>query len=73
LHTAGVPESKVDDLIADLEELKNPTVGLSAHPGIVDIRITAKSESKEEADRMIQDVEDVVRQRLGSDIFGADG
>ncbi len=73
LHTAGVPESKVDELVGDLEELKNPTVGLLAHPGIVDIRITAKSESIQDADRMIQEVENVVRQRLGNDIFGVDG
>jgi len=73
LHTAGVPESKVDELVGDLEELKNPTVGLLAHPGIVDIRITAKSESVQDADRMIHEVETVVRQRLGNNIFGADG
>ena len=31
LHTAGVGESQIDDKIADLERLSNPTVGLAAH------------------------------------------
>lgn len=72
LHTSGLAESKVDELVGDLEELTNPTVGLLAHPGIVDIRITAKSESEEQADRMIREMETTVRQRLGDDIYGVD-
>lgn len=73
LHTVGVPESRVDEVIADLEVLSNPSVGLLAHPGIVDIRITAKAESESSADKMIQEIETLIRQRLGSDIFGCDG
>ena len=46
LHTSGVGESQIDERIADLERLSNPTVGLSAHAGQVDVRITAKAESK---------------------------
>ena len=42
LHTAGVGESQIDDRISDLEELANPTVGLAAHSGQVDVRITCK-------------------------------
>ena len=51
LHAAGVGESQVDEWIGDLETLINPTVGLLAHPGQVDIRVTAKAGSQEEADR----------------------
>lgn len=72
IHTAGVGESQIDDLIGDLEQLNNPTIGLAAHAGQVDVRITAKAESESKADVMIRDVEDQVRQRLGSWIFGAD-
>jgi nicotinamide-nucleotide amidase len=72
LHTAGVGESQIDSLIGDLETFSNPTVGLSAHSGQVDIRITAKAESESEADALIQDVENTVRQRLGDWIYGAD-
>jgi competence/damage-inducible protein CinA-like protein len=72
LHIAGLGESQIDEWIGDLEMLGNPTVGLSAHPGIVDVRITAKAESNDMADSMIAKVEESLRSRLGSSIFGAD-
>ncbi len=73
LHTAGVGESQLDDWIGDLETWNNPTVGLLAHPGQCDIRITAKAETPEEAARMVAEMETLVRQRCGEAIFGADG
>jgi len=72
LHTAGVGESVIDDRIGDLEELVNPTVGLAAHSGQVDVRITAKADSIEEADMMIDKVDDELRKRLGKWIYGVD-
>ncbi|HSO27612.1 MAG TPA: hypothetical protein VLS48_06050, partial [Anaerolineales bacterium] len=72
LHTAGAGESQIDDLIGDLEQLSNPTVGLAAHSGQVDVRITAKANSEAEADQMIARIEVDVRQRLGDWIYGAD-
>ena len=62
----------LDEQVGDLEALHNPTVGLTAHSGIVDIRIAAKAGSAAEAGRMIAQVEEDVRTRLGMDIFGAD-
>ncbi len=73
LHTAGMPESALDEQIADLETLSNPTVGLLAHPGQVDIRITAKAESEEAARAMIARLETEIRNRLGTRIYGVDG
>ena len=72
LRTAGVGESQIDSLIGDLEIFSNPTVGLAAHSGQVDVRITAKAESESEADALIKEVEITVRQRLGDWIYGAD-
>lgn len=72
LHTAGVGESAIDEQVSDLERLGNPTVGLAAHSGIVDVRITAKAAGVEQADRMIADLEREIRARLGHVIFGAD-
>jgi competence/damage-inducible protein CinA-like protein len=72
IHTAGAGESQIDDLIGDLEELSNPTVGLSAHSGQVDVRITAKADSEDQADALIKPVEEIVRQRLGDWVYGAD-
>jgi molybdenum cofactor synthesis domain-containing protein len=72
LHTRGLGEGMIDDKIGDLETLANPTVGLSAHTGAVDIRITAKAESEAEARKMIAAVEAEVRTRLGEAVTGAD-
>jgi competence/damage-inducible protein CinA-like protein len=72
LHTAGVGESQIDDLIADLERLNNPTVGLAAHSGQVDVRITAKADSEAAADQMIKNIEAELRKRLGKMIYGVD-
>jgi competence/damage-inducible protein CinA-like protein len=72
LHVAGLGEGMIDEKIGDLEELKNPTVGLAAHTGVVDIRIAAKAKSEKDADEMIAEVEDQARERLGDYIFGAD-
>jgi len=72
VHTAGAGESQIDDLISDLETLSNPTVGLAAHSGQVDVRITAKANSTGEAEVLITPVEAAVRQRLGGWVYGAD-
>ncbi|MEN8241999.1 MAG: CinA family nicotinamide mononucleotide deamidase-related protein [Chloroflexota bacterium] len=72
LKTAGAGESQIDELIGDLETLTNPTVGLAAHAGAVDVRITVKAEDETEADRLITPVEAELRARLGDWVFGAD-
>jgi nicotinamide-nucleotide amidase len=72
LHTVGVGESQIDELISDLEELSNPTVGLAAHSGQVDVRITVKAESEEAAAMLIKPIENTLRDRLGDCIFGVD-
>lgn len=70
LRTVGVGESEVDTLIADLMTSANPTVGLAAHPGQTDVRITAKAPTEAEADRLIATMEARVRERLGDVIYG---
>jgi len=72
LHCAGLGEGSIDEKIGDLELLANPTVGLAAHTGIVDIRIAAKAETEEQAAVLIADIEQKVRERLGKVVFGAD-
>lgn len=72
LHCAGLGEGTIDEKIADLETLSNPTVGLAAHTGVVDIRIAAKAKSEHEANKMIDEIESQLRERLGNVIFGID-
>ncbi len=70
LRTAGIPESQIDEWLADFERLSNPTVGLAAHPGMVDIRLTAKAATETEADRMLENLADQIRPLLGDSIYG---
>jgi len=72
IHCAGLGEGMIDEKIADLETLSNPTVGLAAHTGVVDVRITAKAKTEADADDMIAQVEAQVRERLGNIVFGVD-
>lgn len=72
LHCSGLGEGTIDEKIGDLETLANPTVGLAAHTGIVDVRIAAKAEDEARADALIAEIENVVRQRLGNVVYGAD-
>lgn len=73
LRTAGIGESLLDERIGkDLLEGANPTVGLAAHSGHVDVRITAKAPTQAEVNEMIAAVEAKLRQRIGDYIFGTD-
>jgi nicotinamide-nucleotide amidase len=72
LHVSGMGESQVDELIGELEELANPTVGLAAHSGQIDVRITAKAASRAAAEKLILPMESTIRERLGNSIYGAD-
>ncbi|MCX7671154.1 MAG: CinA family nicotinamide mononucleotide deamidase-related protein [Anaerolineae bacterium] len=73
LRTVGLGESWIDERIDAQMRMTNPTVGLAAHYGIVDIRITARAATAAEADAMIADVEAQIRRAIGDEgIFGVD-
>ncbi|GAP20518.1 protein containing molybdenum cofactor synthesis domain [Leptolinea tardivitalis] len=72
IHAATAGESQIDEWVADLETGANPTVGLLAHPGITDIRITARADSEEEANHMIAGLREEVIKRIGQSYFGDD-
>ncbi len=70
LRTCAVGESVIDRKIQDLERSPNPTVGLAAHVGQTDVRITAKAPTRAEAEQAIREMETQVRERLGDAIYG---
>ena len=70
LRTCGIGESTVDSRIGDLMRSSNPTVGLAAHPGQTDVRITAKAENEAQADHLIAEMEEKLQERLGDVIYG---
>ena len=72
LHAASLGESVIDEMIDDLEQKANPTVGLLAHPGQVDIRVTSKAGSTQEALELSKPVVQELKDRLGDNIYGQD-
>ncbi|MGB4595037.1 MAG: molybdopterin-binding protein [Anaerolineaceae bacterium] len=70
VHTISLGESSIDEIVGDLETLSNPTVGLLAHPGQTDIRVTAKAHSEAEAEKMIEPVLAIIHEKLGKYIYG---
>ena len=72
LHCVGAGESQIDAAIGDLELLANPSVGLAAHSGMVDVRLTAHGATVAEAAAILAPVEADARRRLGGWVFGAD-
>lgn len=73
LKVAELGESRVDDLMGHLiANSRNPTVGVLAHPGQVDIRITAKAATKEDALRLVEPIEAEARQLIGKHVFAVD-
>lgn len=73
LKTAGIGESMLDELIGTtLLEASNPTVGLAAHSGQIDVRITAKAETLDDALAMITGVEQQLMNHIGQFVYGYD-
>jgi nicotinamide-nucleotide amidase len=71
LKVCGIGESRIDAAIGDLIKFQqNPTVGVLASPDAVRIRITARAETVEEADRLIDGVDAKVRERLPGLVMG---
>jgi nicotinamide-nucleotide amidase len=73
LKVAELGESRVDDEIGHLiANSHNPTVGVLAHPGQVDVRIAAKASSKDAANTLIAPLEAEIRRTLGKHVFAVD-
>jgi nicotinamide-nucleotide amidase len=70
LRCAGIGESALAQRVDDLfSRSTNPTIAFLASSGEVKVRITAKAESAEEADALIEPVAEEVRRRLGDEVF----
>lgn len=70
IHVAGMGESQVDELIGEFESNTNPTVGLAAHAGIIDVRITAKGVDLQQTNQMIASITEQIQSRLGDSVYG---
>ena len=73
LRTAGIGESSLDDQIGRaLLSASNPSVGLAAHHGSVDVRLTAKAATKEKAIQLLNEMQAQLEAKIGEHVYGID-
>ena len=72
LRTCAVGESNIDRGIGDLMASSNPSVGLAAHAGQTDVRVTAGADTEADADALIAGMESRLRDRLGVAVYGVE-
>nr|MDJ0952799.1 competence/damage-inducible protein A [Acidimicrobiia bacterium] len=72
LRTYGESESRLGELLADIYDDGNPSMAFLATAAEIKIRITAKASTRSEAEGLVAPMEEAVRERLGSLVFGAD-
>ena len=73
LRVFGMGESAVESLLRDrMNQLSNPTLAPYAKEGEVELRITAKADTRAAADALITPVEGEIRALLGDLVYGAD-
>lgn len=73
IKICGIGESALETQILDIiDNQTNPTIAPYAKLGEVNLRITAKAGSKDEADKLIAPVENELKKRFGKYIFAED-
>ena len=72
LRVSGMGKSAVEERLGTLIHSNNPTLATYAKTDAIDVRITAKAETAEEAEQQVAEMEIQVRQLLGYHIFGTD-
>lgn len=72
IHVYGRGEAPVAMEIADLMEGENPTVAPYAKEGEMFVRVTAKAQTQEEADRLCAPIVDEIKSRIGHFVYSVD-
>ena len=70
LRIVGMGESHVEEAIRHLMDAENPTVAPYAQPAEVHLRVTARADSREAADLIIDPVVEQIREILGNHLYG---
>jgi nicotinamide-nucleotide amidase len=72
LKTFGLSEARIDQMVGPFMSSANPTLALYAKSDGIQLRITAKADSKEQAQSIIREREVELRQILKDSLWGAD-
>jgi nicotinamide-nucleotide amidase len=72
LKTWGISEAKIDQIVGQYMSLANPTLALYAKTDGIQLRITAKADSRQAAEDLIAQREKDLRELLKDSIWGID-
>lgn len=72
VRTMGIGESAMAEAVGDLLDSANPTVAPYAKDGEALLRVTARADDADAADRLIAPVIDEIKSRLGENVYGVD-
>ncbi len=72
IRTFGIGESAMSEKVEDLLSGSNPTVAPYAKSGEALLRVTAKAENEEKAEKLMTPVIKEIKSRLGDYIYGID-
>ena len=72
LRVWGLGESAVEERLGSVIHSNNPTIATYAKSDAIDVRITAKAETREQAEQHVAEMEAQTRLILGHYIFGVD-
>jgi nicotinamide-nucleotide amidase len=72
LRLCAIGESQAELRVKDLMYADNPRVAPYAQPGEVHLRVTGRAATREEALRLVDDMDAKIRAILGDNVFGTD-
>lgn len=73
IRIIGVGESRVENALLDLiHKQSNPTIATYAKEGECTVRITAKSENEEEAEKLLNPICQEIKNRFKESVYGED-
>ena len=72
IKTSGLSEGAVGELVSQMFSIPNPTFGVYAKPDGIHLRLAAKAENRQRAEKMLADGEAGIREVLGEYIWGTD-
>jgi len=74
IKVAGLPESEVDQRIAPLyKPYKNPSTTILSTGGAIEVHLTARAQTSEQADALLDELTDKIEPALGDHIFSTSG